>query len=287
VHVFSRDGITHRRKAPINLFSETDLYTIKLPDGGRDLRFEHGLADLESGFALLRDDFLLARRKIPSRRHLKFMAFVAAMHARTPSFRDHQIKFWQDIQAQGERMERWMKAATPEEKQRAASASLPPSSRDRPSISMDHVRQITESPMQYALGFVAAELPILVQMRATILCTESDPGFITADAPVVWFDPEAYKKPPMFRSPSFSDPRLEITLPISPNQLLLLNHPESAEASSLIRYIDVSENIVADVNRRLCFCCDKDFVVRRAATDPRWFERGVPAPDSWEAMHGT
>ena len=286
MHVFSKDGITHRRKAPVNLFSETDLYTIKLPDGGRDLRLEHGLADLESGFASLRDDFLLARRKIPLRRHLKFMAFVAAMHARTPTFRDHQIKFWQDVQAQGERMERWTKTATPEEKRRAAGVSFP-ASRDRPSISMDDVRQITERPMQYALGFVAAELPFLVQMRSTILCTNSDPGFITADAPVVWFNPEGYKKPPIFRSPSFSDRRLEITLPISPNQLLLLNHSESGEAAPSIRYIDVPENIVADANRRLYFYCDKDFVVSRATTDPRWFERGVLPPDSWEAIHGT
>jgi len=152
---------------------------------------------------------------------------------------------------------------------------------------MDGVRQITESPMQYALGFAAAELPLLTQMRSTILCTESDPGFITADAPVVWFNPQAYKKPPLFRSPSFSDPRLEITLPISPNQLLLLNHGEGPEASSSIQYIDVPENVVADVNRRLCFYCDKDFVVRRPVIDPRWFERGVPPPHSWAAVHGT
>ncbi len=173
----------------------------------------------------------------------------------------------------------------PEEKQRAVSMSLP-SSPDRPSMSMDDVRQITERPMQHALRFVVAELPFLVQMRSSILCTESDPGFITADMPVVWFNPEGHRKPPIFRSPSLSDPRLEITLPISPNQLLVLTHPGSAEASSSRRYINVPENAVAEANRRQCFFCDKDFVVRRDAIDPRWFERGVPLADSWEAMHG-
>jgi hypothetical protein len=132
VHVFSKGGNTHRKKAPHNLFAVTDLYTINLPDGGRDLRLEHGLADLESGFALLRKDFLVARRKLPARWQVKFMAFVAAMHARTPSFSDHHMKSWKDVQSQGERMERWIKTATPEEKKRAASMSFP-SSNDRPS----------------------------------------------------------------------------------------------------------------------------------------------------------
>jgi hypothetical protein len=41
VHVFSKDGDRHRRRAPSNIFTETDLYTIKQPGGGRDLRLEH------------------------------------------------------------------------------------------------------------------------------------------------------------------------------------------------------------------------------------------------------
>lgn len=262
----------------------TDLYTINLPDGGRDLRLEHGLADLESGFALLRKDFLVARRKLPAQRHVKFMAFVAAMHARTPSFSDHHMKFWKDVQLQGERMERWIKTATPEEKKRAASVSFP-SSKDRPSMSMEEVRQITQNPMQYTLGFVGAELPHLIRMQSTILCTESDPGFITSDAPVIWFDPEWYKKPPIYRSPSLSDPRLEITMPISPSQLLLLKHPRSDGSLQPIQNVDVSEAVVVEANRRLRFQSDKEFVVRRGMIDPRWFDRGTPPPDTWEATH--
>jgi uncharacterized protein DUF4238 len=285
VHVFSKDGSTHRKRAPDNLFSATDLYTIKLPDGGRDLRLEHGLADLESGFALLRKDFLVARRKLSAKRYVKLMAFVAAMHARTPRFREHHRRFWNDVQLQGERMERWLKTATPEEKQRAASVSFP-SSESRLSMSMEDVRQITQNPMQHALGFVSAELPLLVQMNSTILCTESDPGFITSDAPVIWFDPEWYKKPPLYRSPSFSDPRLEITMPISPNQMLLLTHSRDDESPQPLQYLDTPDTVVVEANRRLRFQSDKEFVVRRGIVDPRWFDPGVPPPDTWEATHG-
>ena len=135
VHVYSKDGGSHRKKAPEDLFSATNLYTIKLPDGGRDLRLEHGLADLESGFALLRRDFLRERRKLPALRRVKFMAFVAARHARTPSFSEHHMRFWRDVQSQGERMERWIETATPQQKQRAASVSFPSS--QRRSLSVD------------------------------------------------------------------------------------------------------------------------------------------------------
>ena len=50
VHVFTKDGSGHRTKAPANIFRETDMYTVKLPDGQRDLHFEHGLCQIEQGF---------------------------------------------------------------------------------------------------------------------------------------------------------------------------------------------------------------------------------------------
>jgi Protein of unknown function (DUF4238) len=53
VHVFSKDGKEHRKKAPVNVFAETDLYTIKLPDAGRDLRLEHGLSDLDGSYPII------------------------------------------------------------------------------------------------------------------------------------------------------------------------------------------------------------------------------------------
>jgi hypothetical protein len=41
---FRKDGSDPRRKAPENIFHETDLYTIHRPGGGRDLVLEHGRA---------------------------------------------------------------------------------------------------------------------------------------------------------------------------------------------------------------------------------------------------
>ena len=37
-------------------------------------------------------------------------------------------------------------------------------------------------------------------MHMAILNTDDEVGFLTSDQPCVWFDPEAYKRPAMYRS---------------------------------------------------------------------------------------
>jgi hypothetical protein len=293
VHVFAKDGGKHRRRAPANIFTETDLYTIKRPDGSRDLRLEHGLSELETAFSTIRKDFLSRRRQVPTPRWVKLMAFVAALHSRTPMIRDHHMEFWNEVLDMGEELEHRMETATVEEKMRAAAASIP-SDRDRRSMTMDDVRRLTASPMEHTLGpYIAAEMPFLPLMRATVLCASSDPGFITSDAPVVWFNPEWYKNPPMFRSPCLSDPLLEISVPVSPEQMLVLTHrgpvlthrgPDDSRRG--IQYLNVLEHHVMELNRRTRFSCHEEFVVQREITHPRWFERGTMPSDAWEAQHG-
>lgn len=277
VHVFVKDGSTSKRRAPSNIFKEADLYTIKAPDGGRDLRLERGLSDLERAFSATRREFLMPRKALPLMRRLKLLAFVAAMHSRTPAIRDHHGAFWNDVLKSGEELERNMRTASPAERKNAA-ASIP--SRGS-TMSFDAVKAVASSPMEHILGpLITAEFPLLAAMRCVVFCTDSDPGFITSDSPVVWFNPEAYKRPPLFRSPSFSDEALEITFPISHQQCLYMCHGEPGLA-----YQDVSPEIVADVNRRNRFYCTDEFVVRNGKIEPFWFDPGKQPADTWEATH--
>jgi hypothetical protein len=208
------------------------------------------------------------------------------MQSRTPLIRDHHMKFWTEVQDQMERLEHHMKTATPEERMRRASVSLPPADKHR-SMTLDDVRRITASPMEHTLGpYIAAQLPYIMLMRCIVLCTTSDPGFITSDAPVVSFDPNWHKKPPIHRSPSLSDPQLEITMPVSPSQMLMIGHQNPGRRQTGIQYVEISEDEVEELNRRTRFGCDKEFVVRREVKHPRWFERGTMPPDAWEALHG-
>jgi hypothetical protein len=283
VHVFTKDGAASRKKAPSNLFTQTDLYTIKLPDGGRDLRLEHGLAGLEASFSETRRDYLSKRRHIPFTRYFKLLAFLSAMHSRTPSRMEHFMGFWNEVLAMGDEMERNMKGASKEERRRVAAASLPGRG---PTATIDEIRKFTSSPMENTLvPLMESELPLLMLMRCIVLCTASQTGFITSDSPVVWFDPDWHRGPPLYRSPCFSDPRLEITLPMSPTQMLILMHGPFDPARP-VAYLDVGEEAVTELNRRTRFRCDKEFVVRREATEPRWFDAGTLPPDAWELNEG-
>jgi hypothetical protein len=49
------------QEAPENIFKETEMYAIKVPDGKRDLRIEHGLSELENPFIHIRDAILEER----------------------------------------------------------------------------------------------------------------------------------------------------------------------------------------------------------------------------------
>lgn len=147
------------------------------------------------------------------------------------------------------------------------------------------VRKVVSSPMEHTLlPLMSAEAPLLVQMRFVVLCASGDANFITSDAPVVWYDPDAYKRPPLFRAPAFYCENLEITFPISPKQTLLLVHPKNGQ-SSIIRYVAVSDNYVHEINRRTRFHCHKEFVTNGADCDPRWFHRGVMPDDAWEKLN--
>lgn len=52
-----------------------------------------------------------------------------------------------------------------------------------------NLRKAVASPMQFVLpGAMMDGLPTLRKMTITIMCT-LEPGFITSDSPVSWFDP--------------------------------------------------------------------------------------------------
>lgn len=122
VWLFHKDGSGARRKAPENIFYETDLYTIHRADGERDLILEHGLAALESEFVAIRDTKLSRRQELTARERLMICAFIAAAQARTPAQRDHLRGQWAKVLEKADRMREWAKTATPEQKKRAASS---------------------------------------------------------------------------------------------------------------------------------------------------------------------
>ena len=270
VWVMPKDGGSGRRRAPKNIFHETDLYTIRLPDGSRDLTIEHGLAGLETAFAELRRGKLMAREALDLVDRATICAFTAAIQARTPRQRDHLGQFWAGILEDMEAMREAMRKAKPEDRERLAKGlgGIPSSG---PSLGYDDVRRLAEAPLQHTIvPVVQTQVPLLLGMDLAILATDEVPGFITSDAPCVWFDPEARSRPFPYNAPGLAWPTIEVTLPISPAQLLLLNR------AGLNGYYRVPDTILDELNRRTRAHSDEHFIVSRDVTKPIWFDMGAP-----------
>lgn len=102
------------------------------------------------------------------------------------------------------------------------------------------------------------------RMHIVVLRTDEPVGFITSDDPCVWMDPDANTRPPLLRSPNVRSRDFELTMPISPQQIVMLNWQISA-------YATANQQIVDELNRRTRYHCDETFIVCRNETRDAWF----------------
>ena len=277
IWVFEKESREGKRKAPDNVFHETEMYTIHDEAGGRDLKIEHGLSQLEDMFTIIRNKKFNFRRKINQEEHFLICVFIAALHARTRSQLDHISDQWRKPLKIADDLAERMKTATEEQKRSMARMSSLGSSDKRDSFTHEQVREMVENPVgTMLLPMIRTEAPLLAKLDFAILYTDAKQGFITTDSPCVWFDPEAYKRPPFYRGPALMYETIEITVPISPSQCILLNR------QGLHGYIEVNENAVKEMNRRHRFHASKSYIVNQNNVDETWFNSGVEPEDSWE-----
>jgi hypothetical protein len=257
---FPKNGGDGQKKAPHNIFSETDFYTIFLRDGSRDLRLEHGLATLESNFCRIREKRIVKREPLDPEEKVWFCAFAAAMHFRTRRQRSHFQRQWGHVVEVAGDLQGALAAVTPEQRRR----NKPPTTLGEtvgPPLSISDVKVLADRPIQNMLPTMIAEsLPILARMNLAIFTTEDDIGFVTSDHPCVWFDPEGGRWPPRLRSRT-----IEVFMPVSPSSLAVL----CWEAFPSYRNTRLPE--VDEANRFQQISCEEHFIVRRNATKSIWF----------------
>jgi len=122
--------------------------------------------------------------------------------------------------------------------------------------------------------------PLLAKLDMAIFEAPAGSPFITSDHPCVWFDAATYRRPPMFQSPALMYKTIEITLPVSPHQIIWLNRV------GITGYEKANALVVDELNRRTRFLAHEYFVGDRNETKPFWFDHGVEPDDSWEKTHG-
>jgi len=258
----SRDG---RPKAPRNIFSEPDFYTETAPAGTRDLGLEDFLGRLESQFAHLMRSKIEPRKELDAAQHSLLCVFCAAMHARTRAMREHTREQWSSILATGEKIEQWAQTASPEQLN-ALRPVFPPRATEESVMSLDDIRGVVNFPAQTALRLmVSSESPILARMDMSILCTADDLGFITSDHPCLWYDPSLATAPPALQIPALRSRTIEITLPLSPRHVLLLNW------RGVSGYRDVAQGVADRLNWMRWSQCEAHYVVRRNQVRDSWF----------------
>lgn len=276
VWLFNRDGSNPRKKAPSNIFKETNFYTIEKADGTRDLSLEHGLAGLEGKFAQIRREKLENEAPMTEEEHAYLMLFVATAQFRTRSSRDHHAGQWQNALEVMDDFDGSMKKATPEQRRRASGLSGRSSSEDK-SLSHEQVKNLAKTPLQMMMpGILRAVTPVLTNMNMLIFTADDPVGFITSDTPVTWYDPEAYKLPPLYRSPALGSPTIEVTMPISPRQCLLLAW------QCPTGYTRASGQALDELNRRHRALCGEHYVVQTDTKNECWFEEPKLPEDAWE-----
>jgi len=267
IWVFDKDTREGRNKSPDNVFHETDMYTIVGVDGSRDLTIEHGLSGLETEFATIRDRKLLTGLELTTEERAYLCAFIAAMHARTPRQREHIRSQWNGVLNIMNSMAEGMKTASEETKRSMAKISHKASATTkREGMTHEQVKELVENPIENSIfPMIRAETPHLLALNLAIFTTQSSPGFITSDYPVVWFDPQAYKRPPMYRAPALMYETIEITIPITPNHCIVLNR------QGRTGYVDIPDEAVFQMNRRTIHYAAEQFIVNQDTYDENWF----------------
>ena len=276
VWLFSKDGKSSQHKTPKNIFRESEMYTIHHSDGSRDLKLEHALHDLETCFARIKKDKLSS--KLPLSEGDKFLLyhFVAAMRARTVAQRNHQRKHWGEVLLMmGSLTEQWL--GTSKKASKPLSYSQDVTKSNRKTLSHEQVWKLANQPLQQTMApMVRDQVTHYMSMNMAIICTEIKPGFITSDAPLVWYDPGSSKRSPLYRSPGLIYDTIEVTLPISPKKLLLISWNDNFEG-----YIDINEEIEIDrLNLRTWYFCDKYFVVNENRKKDFWLGKTSVSDDN-------
>ena len=105
VHVFDCAENMPRRRAPANIFYERDLYVIETNEG-KSLRLETGLSQLERSFCTIRRKKLETKSPLDRDEYTALLAFLAAMHQRTPHMMNHHMGIWRRVREIGDDLEK-------------------------------------------------------------------------------------------------------------------------------------------------------------------------------------
>ena len=218
------DGGPAKRKAPRKILRETDMYTVVGKNGERDLYIERALSHVEGKFARIRRNKFDKGRRLTVEELAFVCMFMAAMHGRTKTYREHLRSTWGRALDLMQKVEDAHGKASPERREQMRDALRPvrsPGDEDH-AISKEEVEDFVANPLQNWLpAMVKAIAPQLTQMPWVVMVAPRDCAFVTSDTPCVWFDRGEYETPRTPFAGGLLSPTFELTMPLSPRQMLV------------------------------------------------------------------
>jgi len=196
VWIFDKNGKNLRKKAPKNIFTETNLYTFEF-NGEKDFTIEKSLSAIESKYAYIFRTKIKEKKPLSESEHAYLCAFVAAQLQRTLGFKQNQESFLQQLIDHGTQM------------------AFAHGMTDSPEVRawQEYKKDIHKLQLIDGIPYLAN---ILMQMSLAFLCSK-DPTrhwFITSDEPCVLFNPDLQWQ--RFYGPGFGQQNVQLTLALSP-----------------------------------------------------------------------
>jgi hypothetical protein len=244
------------RRSPEKSFRDPEVFTVKLEDGTRSYQLEQALGQLENDFTKILQHI---RRgdSVTGLQRMKLAMFTAAMMARSKSHTEHMQKQFTRVADQVERLENRRGAPN------TGSAQW-----------REHIRDLAP---QLVIQSVRNATPFLINMTQYIARADDDLGFITSDAPAIVRNPKSHTFPPAYRHPGLAQKDIEISLPLTPQHLLVYRH-----GPAMMAYATATRKAVDESNRLQTFFAGEEIVSWKGKTRPEWFEERERPADAWE-----
>ncbi len=206
---------------------------------------EETLAKSEGAFVNLIEHKVEKHYDVDRKDKANLCVFAAAMFSRVDSQSRIFVSFLQEIHENVRRMEEEHNA--------------------EPRTCLETAAMLENARPKY----VATSLQMLAEMyygmSMGIFVAPATDHFITSDSPTVWYNPEAYKWPPFWRSPGLAQEKVEVTMPLTPKYALYLSHNDKISG-----YRQLPARLVQEVNRRTRFHCDQWFISWRGEVRQEW-----------------
>jgi hypothetical protein len=215
---------------------------------------------------------ILASKTLDEYDRAYLAAFMATMHSRTDPIAEGIKEFAQELDGRVKQMEEVIRTGDIHKLPR-----IPSMGEGAPVTSADTEYLIRNGLPIFVESALSAAAPVMWRMSVAFLVAAKGSFFVTSDNPCVWYDPEAYKRHPFYRSVGLAMKNIEITMPISPSLLAIMTHNPKARG-----YVNLTEELTNEFNRRTLAYSDEHFVSMSDKTLPIWFVPGTPPPDAWE-----